>query len=1087
MAIYHFSAKVISRANGSSAVAAAAYRSASRLEDDRLGRGHDFSNKAGVVHSEIMAPEGSPERWQDRATLWNEVEAGEKRKDAQLAREVEFSIPREMEKAEGIALARDFVQREFVDRGMVADLNVHWDHAPDGSPKPHAHVMLSMRQVEGDAFGKKVREWNATSELQGWRERWGEHVNERLAELGIEARIDHRSLKDQGVELEPQHKIGPAGARREERGEDAERAAEHREIARRNGERIIAEPKVALDAITRQQSTFTDHDLARFVHRHTDDKDQFDRAMGAVRASPEVVALGRDGRGRERFSTREMLRVEERLERSADQLADRRGHGVPAGARDQADRAAQGRGLALSEEQRDALERITGREDLALVVGYAGTGKSAMLGVAREAWEASGYQVRGAALSGIAAENLEAGSGIQSRTIASLEHAWGQGREALTSRDVLVLDEAGMVGSRQMDRVLAAAEQAGAKVVLVGDPEQLQAIEAGAAFRALAERHGASEITEVRRQRDSWQRDATRELATGRTGTALERYEAAGMVQGHATHEQARRAVVEGWGARRDAAQAEGREESAIILAHTRADVAELNQLARGRMREAGELGQDQVVQTGRGGRAFAAGDRVMFLRNERSLGVKNGSLGQVEAVTPAHMAIRLDDGRKVAFDVKDYADVDHGYAATIHKAQGVTVDRAHVLASSGLDRHAAYVALTRHRDGVALHYGADQFKDRAELAHTLGRERAKDTTLDYSERFAERRGISVPETLQRPAARERAPEAERAPKRSPFAGLKLGTPGKWTTDARAARTPSALAREVGAAVTPDRQADELRRGVQGYTRAWADAERMTEQRLPILPHQEAALKKAREGLESQSKEAAGRLALRLEPQPRVGRERRGRRRHGGHVEGGEDPAVAGTPRGAVRGGLEPAGGAPSRACRVGARGRPSPCGGAHEGHGRRARPRPAGRVHLARQAPGAGARPRPCRRPGDRRRSHEGARPRAFTRAGAVDGRARPGGRAGRAGRGRRGVRGASTGGARAAPVRGRRRAAEAGLHAHAQRRCREPRQDRGAPGASADAAGARSAAAGDAGGRAAAGGARAGVGHQPREQHRE
>ncbi len=310
MALYHFSAKVISRANGSSAVAAAAYRSASRLEDERLGRGHDFSNKSGVVHSEILAPEGSPERWQDRETLWNEVELGEKRKDAQLAREIEFAIPREMIPAQGVELARDFVQAEFVDRGMVADLNVHWDVGPDGLAKPHAHVMLSMREAGPEGFGKKVREWNSTELLEGWRERWAGHVNERLAELGIDAQVDHRTLEAQGIDLEPQHKIGPAGMRREGRGEDAERAADHREIARRNGEKIIAEPGVALDAITRQQSTFTDHDLARFVHRHTDDAEQFGQAMSSVKTSPELVALGKDGAGRERFSTREMLGVE---------------------------------------------------------------------------------------------------------------------------------------------------------------------------------------------------------------------------------------------------------------------------------------------------------------------------------------------------------------------------------------------------------------------------------------------------------------------------------------------------------------------------------------------------------------------------------------------------------------------------------------------------------------------------------------------------------------------------------------------------------------------------------------------------------
>jgi ATP-dependent exoDNAse (exonuclease V) alpha subunit len=226
---------VISRANGSSAVASAAYRSACELHDERLGRSQNFTNKTGVVHSEIMAPEGSPERWQDRETLWNEVEAGEVRKDAQLAREIEFSIPREMSQAQGVELARDFVQTEFVDRGMVADLNVHWDIGPDGLAKPHAHVMLSMREAGPEGFGKKVREWNSTELLSDWRERWAGHVNERLAELGIDAQVDHRTLEAQGIDLEPQHKIGPAGMRREERGEDAERAVDHREIARRNG------------------------------------------------------------------------------------------------------------------------------------------------------------------------------------------------------------------------------------------------------------------------------------------------------------------------------------------------------------------------------------------------------------------------------------------------------------------------------------------------------------------------------------------------------------------------------------------------------------------------------------------------------------------------------------------------------------------------------------------------------------------------------------------------------------------------------------------------------------------------------------
>ena len=166
MAIYHLHVKVIGRKAGSSAVASAAYRSASRLRDDRLERSHDFTGKRGVVYSEVLLPEHAPEPWRDRERLWNDVEAFEVRKDAQLAREVEFALPREMTQAQSIALARDFARAEFVDQGMIADLNVHWDVGEDGMPKPHAHVMLTMRGVDENGFGQKVRDWNRTEMVE---------------------------------------------------------------------------------------------------------------------------------------------------------------------------------------------------------------------------------------------------------------------------------------------------------------------------------------------------------------------------------------------------------------------------------------------------------------------------------------------------------------------------------------------------------------------------------------------------------------------------------------------------------------------------------------------------------------------------------------------------------------------------------------------------------------------------------------------------------------------------------------------------------------------------------------------------------
>ncbi|PLK22452.1 Ti-type conjugative transfer relaxase TraA [Porphyrobacter sp. TH134] len=861
MAIYHLSVKVISRSAGRSAVAAAAYRSAGRLHDERIDRTHDFTNKGGVVHSAVLLPEGAPEHLSDRECLWNAVEGAEKRKDAQLSREVEFAIPRELDQAEGIRLAREFVQREFVDRGMIADLNVHWDIGADGLAKPHAHVMLTMREVDGDGFGAKVRDWNRTEMVEYWRERWAEHVNQRLAELDIDARIDHRSLEAQGIGLEPQDKIGPAASRMDGRGLEAERIEEHRAIAERNGARIIDDPSIALDAITHQQATFTTRDLARFVHRHSDGKEQFDEVMSAVRSAPDLVALGKDGRGEERFTSRQMIDTEQRLHRVSELLAERRDHRVYERGRDGALARAAERGLVLSGEQRAAFEHVTGERGLSVVVGYAGTGKSAMLGVAREAWESAGYTVRGAALSGIAAEGLENGSGIGSRTIASLEHQWREGRELLTSRDVLVIDEAGMIGTRQMERVLSHAADAGAKVVLVGDPQQLQAIEAGAAFRSIHERHGGVEITEVRRQRDDWQRDATRHLATGRTGVAIAAYDERGMVHAADTREDARGELIERWDRERQASPGDTR----IILTHTNDEVRALNMAARERLRDARELGEDVRVSAERGARSFASGDRIMFLRNERELGVKNGTLGTIEEVTPQRMSVRVDDGRSVTFDLKDYAHIDHGYAATIHKAQGMTVDRAHMLATPGMDSHGAYVALSRHRDSVALHYGRDDFADQSKLVRTLSRERGKDMASDYAQTepaqaFAERRGITFRERVVEII--RKVPEKAR----SIFANFR--------PPERQLATP--LSNEIGAT--------DQRRAVERFARAAVGIAEARQQGLPVLPHQRDALEKAGRALDVIRLDAAADLASALRREPELARE-----------------AAAGRPQAAIR------------------------------------------------------------------------------------------------------------------------------------------------------------------------------------------
>jgi hypothetical protein len=218
MAIYHLRAKMICRSKGQSTVAgaayrsgghsvthAAAYRSGERLTDERSGRVFDYGRKQGIVHTEILAPTNAPDWAYDRQTLWNRVEAIEKRKDAQLAREIEISLPRELSPAQRVALVRAFVQEEFVNRGMVADIALHCPKASDNKDQPHAHVMLTLRPVkpDGSGFGNKERAWNEHGLLEHWREQWAVFVNQALADTNSAARIDHRTLEAQGIPRAP--------------------------------------------------------------------------------------------------------------------------------------------------------------------------------------------------------------------------------------------------------------------------------------------------------------------------------------------------------------------------------------------------------------------------------------------------------------------------------------------------------------------------------------------------------------------------------------------------------------------------------------------------------------------------------------------------------------------------------------------------------------------------------------------------------------------------------------------------------------------------------------------------------------------
>ncbi len=604
-------------------------------------------------------------------------------------------------------IERDYgLQRTGPNRGREID-------PPSPSDGAYAEALRTGQQPLADRVREQAGE--AFAEASGWRD-----LEQRLADLGFRLERAERGAgvvvtdgsRRASLSQVDRNLSGPKLAERF--GETFKVHREHvpepprvtpapgRAIEDLSGATIRERAEALVDRVSATRASFTEADLKRAAFYQADSAALVREAM----QQRHVLELGKDTRGTVRYASREYVEVEARMFSAAGDLAAR--------AELRLDAAGVTRTLErfphFSEEQRAAVYHATTGEDLAQVVGRAGAGKTSAARAIGEAYRDQGYEVRGAALAGKAAEGLQKEAGIPARTLASLEYGWGRDRDALHPGSVLVIDEAGMVDARQLSRVLGHAQGHGAKVVLLGDPAQLKAIGAGDAYRGLLETHPSASLETIRRQVEPWQQKASEHFAGGRVRTALDVYDQAGRL--HWTDSRA-------------------------------------NDSVREARRGAGELAQPAVAI---GGREYAAGDRIVFLRNDHhglevanverggaGVGVKNGTLGTVERTAPDRLTVRLDDGRAVGFDPKQYQDVAHGYAVTIHKSQGATVDRTYALADPIMDRHAAYVAMTRHRESVHLYADRETFGDRHQLDSALSRDSRKDLARDYGASELER------------------------------------------------------------------------------------------------------------------------------------------------------------------------------------------------------------------------------------------------------------------------------------------------------------------------------------------------------------
>lgn len=755
MATYHLSVKAGKNVSSSGSRGASHYAYINR--DGKYKRADIEKIESGNL----------PTWAKDAKHFWKSADKNE-RMNGRVYTELEISLPRELTQEQREELVSQFVEKTL-GKNFTYSYAIHNPLARDGEQNPHVHLMFSERKLDGidrdeaQHFKRynsknpelggagKDRYFNARNYVSEVRVSWANTANDYMESIGLDSRIDHRSYQKIGTEIQSQN------FRADYISHDKYLISENiNEIRRQNGETIIEKPSEVLKVLTSTQSFFTIRELDRFLEAHTDGQEQYLKAREAVLTCPEMAVLY--GKDSVVLSSNELVGIEQSISAlifNANQdsrvqkprtLVDK----LPLNAV----RVAETR--TFNSEQEKAFYTLTSIDRISLLNGSAGTGKSYVLSAVSEAYKESDYQVHGIALQAITAKAIANDCDIPSSTIASFLAKYESGNLEVNNKTVLILDEAGMVGSRDMQKLLMIVERHHAQIKLVGDSYQLNAVMAGSAFNHIQQNldhKNTASLENIQRQRSSEMKEASQHLSKHNVDQALEIYKALDRVNEYESHEFALVKTIQSWSLDQG--------ESKLMLAHSNRDVNELNAMARSILIKDGKLSaESHKVSTYKGEIDLALGDKIVFKKNDKHLNVSNGETAKVigfeldQQQNIKSMMVESDQGGKVSkIDLDSYQHFKHGYANTIHSSQGMTVENAYILASENMNANLTYVALTRHKGNVELNYSATAFNQDEKmwvrnsegkyqekeltpfdnLKRTLGRTEVKSFTTDYS------------------------------------------------------------------------------------------------------------------------------------------------------------------------------------------------------------------------------------------------------------------------------------------------------------------------------------------------------------------
>ncbi len=840
MPIFHLHSQHIGRSNGRSAVAASAYRSASLLVEEIIDKAtgvcfeqiHDYTNKSGVVFSEVIAPDASALWMTDRQKLWNMVQNKfDTRRDAVFSQEIDLALPVEFSQGQNLELLKEFVHDTFIKEGIIVDTNMHYDNPEN----PHAHLMLSTREIVWDAdindytFGNKVRFWDTKEFLVQVRRSWAGFINEHLEMHGFDMEVSHLSYQSQGIDLMPGIKEGLGG-----RVQGSDRTELNKDIRLNNVMRIQENPELIIDILRKDRAVFTREDIAKelfktyAVAREVDSDlklgtgqvdspkqeyndieiSKYASDLAKVMASDRLVCLGsKDLEGRVLYTSRVRYELEQDLLRSIDILKygeggfhkqenasgelflkdapryDRselllkseidnravvRNHCLDISMEDLdkkdlavslKDKAFEMLGMTrrcsknLSEKQKEVVLGVLNGADISVVEGLPGAGKTFVMREIARQYKKAGYNVIGIAVSASAAKELGSVAGIRSMSITKFRHEiermrgrdknafapslsmnyWQKGDEIydrkgkslLSNRTVLIGDEASMIDLTEMHFIMSEVKKSGAKPIFLGDRGQLSSAGISGAFEMVATHVPPLRLDEVRRQTLEEHREATKLLSRYKVADAIDIYRKTGVFKFGSNGDEARGELIRDFVAEYIGENANT--SGVVALSYTNDEVVRLNDGIRDKLKESGVVYGDEVLfdtYTSSAGlikKGFARGDRVLFRKNNKWLGVFNGDTGTVvdfgktKDGTRDTISVRLDTDQSflgldvpnvVTVDNHFYKSMNHGFAVTIANSQGRTYSKVFALLDEYIGFHSFNVMVTRHIEALKVYLG---------------------------------------------------------------------------------------------------------------------------------------------------------------------------------------------------------------------------------------------------------------------------------------------------------------------------------------------------------------------------------------------